>query len=74
MPNPEYTAPCAPLTSISGLLARGNHLAYSAANAALENLTRSLARVLAPEIRINAVNGGITRLGKRQTAPVGSPP
>lgn len=51
------------ITSISGILARGNHLAYSAANAALSNLSRSLARALGPAIRVNCVAPGYVETG-----------
>ena len=36
---------------------------YAAANAALSNLSRSLARALAPEIRVNAVAPGFVETG-----------
>lgn len=44
--------------SISGLGKVGSTIAYSAAKAALINLTRDLARALAPEARVNAIAPG----------------
>ena len=51
------------ITSVAGIAARGSSLAYAAANAALSNLTRSLARTLAPQIRVNAVAPGFMETG-----------
>lgn len=44
--------------SIAGMGFPGSSLAYSAAKAALINLTKDLARALAPEVRVNAIAPG----------------
>jgi len=43
------------VSSVAGLNGGGSSIAYSASKAALNNMTKSLARVLGPEIRVNAV-------------------
>jgi 3-oxoacyl-[acyl-carrier protein] reductase len=46
------------LASIAGIQGSGSSIAYAAAKAAVINMTRSLARTLGPEIRVNAVAPG----------------
>jgi 3-oxoacyl-[acyl-carrier protein] reductase len=45
--------------SVAGLGAVGSSLAYGASKAGLVNMTRGLARALAPEVRVNAVAPGL---------------
>ena len=51
------------ITSVAGIAARGSNHIYAAANSALSALTRSLARSLAPMIRVNAVAPGFVNTG-----------
>jgi len=46
------------LSSIAGRTGEGSNVAYCASKAALDSLTRSLARALAPEIRVLSVSPG----------------
>jgi NAD(P)-dependent dehydrogenase (short-subunit alcohol dehydrogenase family) len=65
------------ISSIGGVLGRGSSMAYAASKGALNTLTLSLARALAPQVRVNAiapgfVEGGLPSrvLGKAQHAKV----
>ena len=51
------------VASMAAVTGRGSSLAYAAAKAGLVTMTRSLARALAPEIRVNAVLPGLIRTG-----------
>ena len=46
------------ISSIAGILGVGSSVAYAASKGALNTMTKSLARSLAPEIRVNAVCPG----------------
>ena len=46
------------ITSIAGLTGNGSSMAYCASKAALINMTVSLARILAPQVRVNSVAPG----------------
>lgn len=48
------------VASVAGQTGTPNHVHYAAAKAGLINLTKSLARDLAPRIRVNCVSPGIT--------------
>ena len=47
--------------SASAYSAAGSSIVYSASKAAMVNMTRSLARALAPEIRVNAIAPGLVK-------------
>ena len=47
------------ITSTAGLNGRGSSLAYAASKAAAISVTKSLALVLAPEVRVNSIAPGI---------------
>lgn len=46
------------VSSIAGLTGKGSSIAYCATKAGLNTMTKSFARVLAPEVRVNAVCPG----------------
>lgn len=46
------------ITSIAGIIGNGSSLAYCASKAALINMTISLARIMAPKVRVNSVAPG----------------
>lgn len=47
------------MSSIAGVTAMGSNVAYCASKAALDSMTKSLARALAPEIRVVSVSPGL---------------
>ena len=47
------------ISSIAGATAMGSNIAYCASKAALDSMTKSLARALAPEIRVVSVSPGL---------------
>lgn len=47
------------LSSIAAVTAMGSNVAYCASKAAVDNMTRSLARALAPKIRVVSVSPGL---------------
>lgn len=49
------------VSSVAARLGTGSSIAYAASKAALDTMTRSLARALAPEVRVNAVAPGHVR-------------
>jgi 3-oxoacyl-[acyl-carrier protein] reductase len=48
------------ISSTSGIATRGSSMAYAASKAAVVNLTRNLARGLAPDVRVNSIAPGPT--------------
>lgn len=66
----QMTRACAPalkqsrgavvnVSSLAAFLGTGSSIAYAASKGALNTMTYSLARVLAPEVRVNAVQPGV---------------
>ncbi len=47
------------VSSVAGITGRGNNLAYVASKAAIDLVSNSLAKVLAPEVRIMTVSPGV---------------
>ncbi len=54
----EETALIVNISSIAGIFGIGSNIAYCASKAALDSMTRSLARVLAPKIRVVSISPG----------------
>lgn len=48
------------ISSIAATTANGSNIAYCALKAGLVNMTQSLARALAPKIRVNSISPGLT--------------
>jgi 3-oxoacyl-[acyl-carrier protein] reductase len=51
------------ISSIAATLAMGSNVAYCASKAGMDNMTRSLARALAPKIRVVSVSPGLIDTG-----------
>jgi len=51
------------ITSVASLTGTGSSVAYAASKAGLDTMTKSLARALAPRIRVNAVAPGLLATG-----------
>jgi 3-oxoacyl-[acyl-carrier protein] reductase len=49
------------ITSVAGLTGQGSSIAYAASKAAANSVTKSLARVMAPEVRVNSIAPGIVQ-------------
>ena len=49
------------IASVAGITGMGSSIVYAASKAAMLSITRSLARALAPEVRVNAVAPGFVR-------------
>jgi 3-oxoacyl-[acyl-carrier protein] reductase len=47
------------ISSIAAVIAMGSNIAYCASKAAVDNLTKSLARALAPRIRVVSISPGV---------------
>ena len=51
------------VSSVAGVYGVGSSIAYAASKGALNTMTISLARVLGPEVRVNAVCPGLVETG-----------
>jgi 3-oxoacyl-[acyl-carrier protein] reductase len=49
------------ITSVAGLTGQGSSIAYAASKAAANSVTKSLARVMAPEVRVNSIAPGVVQ-------------
>ncbi|WP_240762314.1 SDR family NAD(P)-dependent oxidoreductase [Paenibacillus thalictri] len=49
------------ITSVAGITGLGSSIAYAASKAAAISVTKSLARVMAPEVRVNSIAPGIVQ-------------
>lgn len=49
------------ITSVAGLTGLGSSIAYAASKAAAISVTKSLARIMAPEVRVNSIAPGIVQ-------------
>ena len=58
MKSAEKTALIVNISSIAGIYGIGSNVAYCASKAAIDSMTRSLARALAPKIRVVSVSPG----------------
>ncbi|WP_394992841.1 SDR family NAD(P)-dependent oxidoreductase, partial [Emticicia sp.] len=58
MQTAEKTALIVNISSIAGIYGIGSNVAYCASKAAIDSMTRSLARALAPKIRVVSVSPG----------------
>ena len=50
------------IASIAGITGQGSNIVYSASKAAIINITKSLAKCLAP-IRVNSISSGMIKTG-----------
>jgi 3-oxoacyl-[acyl-carrier protein] reductase len=49
------------ITSVAGLTGLGSSIAYAASKAAANSITKSLARVMGPEVRVNSIAPGLVQ-------------
>ncbi|CAN5773962.1 SDR family oxidoreductase [soil metagenome] len=59
------------ISSVAGVTGQGSNVAYCASKAALDSMTRSLARALGPEIRVVSVSPGWVRGAYADRMPAG---